>query len=145
MMARWLKFNAAGLLGVGVQLGMLHLLTRTFGLNYLVASGIAVEAAVLHNFLWHEKYTWRSRTQVASGSPLRRLLHFNLSNGAVSLVGNLVLMRMFVGWLGVPVVAANLLAIALCSTLNFAIAEFFVFGLKPETLKPETNDGGLFV
>jgi putative flippase GtrA len=140
MMSRWLKFNAAGILGVGVQLVVLRLLTQMAGLNYLFATALAVEAAVLHNFLWHEKYTWRLRTKLHPHSSVRRLLHFNLSNGAVSIVGNLLLMKILVGWAGLPVIAANLCAIGVCSTVNFLIAEFFVFSAKPEA-----NDGGLFV
>ena len=71
---------------------------------------------------------------------LRRLLHFNLTNGAVSLIGNLSLMKLLVGWFGLPLLAANLCAIAACSTVNFVIAECFVFAAKPQM-----NDGGLFI
>ena len=140
MMVRWLKFNAAGILGVGVQLGILRALTHFAGWNYLWATACAVEAAILHNFIWHERYTWRLRTRRGPGSALRRLLYFNLSNGAVSLLGNLLLMKLLVDWLGLPIIAANLCAIAACSIANFAIAEFFVFAAKPER-----DDGGLFV
>ena len=140
MMARWLKFNAMGILGVAVQLGVLHLLTHYAGLNYLFATACAVEAAILHNFFWHERYTWRVRTRLDPGSSVRRLLHFNLTNGAVSLAGNLLLMKLLVEWFGVPVLTANFGAIVACSTLNFAIAEFFVFAEKREQ-----NDGELFV
>jgi len=139
-MARWLKFNAAGTLGVAVQLGILHALTRLAGLSYLFATLLAVEAAILHNFLWHERYTWRVRTQLDPRSSLRRFLYFNSSNGAVSLIGNLLLMKILVGWFAVPVVLANLCAIAACSTINFVIAEWFVFAAKPQV-----NDGGLFI
>jgi putative flippase GtrA len=140
MISRWLKFNAAGIVGVVVQLGLLHLLTHFAGLHYIFATPLAVEAAILHNFLWHERYTWRVRTQLDSRSSLRRLAYFNLTNGAVSLIGNLVLMSSFVGWFGMPIVTANLCAIGACSTLNFVIAEWFIF-----TAKPEVNDGGLFI
>ena len=58
---RWIKFNAVGAIGVGVQLLMLTLLAKA-GVYYLISTGLAVEAAVLHNFLWHEHYTWRDRT-----------------------------------------------------------------------------------
>lgn len=139
MMKRWLKFNATGILGVGVQLTVLQLL-KHHGLNYLLATALAVEAAILHNFIWHERFTWRIRTRLDPKSPLKRLLHFNLSNGAVSLVGNLLLMKMLVEWFGVPVLPANLCAIVACSTLNFAIAEFFVFAARRKQ-----NDGELFV
>ena len=55
---RWLKFNAVGTIGIAVQLGALALLTSALRINYLLATGLAVEAAVLHNYLWHELFTW---------------------------------------------------------------------------------------
>src|SRR5205085_9977389 len=63
MGARFARFNAVGAMGVAVQLGTLALLTRVLGWDYLVATAIAVEAAVAHNFLWHERYTWADRTR----------------------------------------------------------------------------------
>ena len=45
---RWLKFNFVGLLGIGVQLLALALLTSWLHVNYLLATALAVEAAVVH-------------------------------------------------------------------------------------------------
>src|ERR1700748_3214957 len=104
MISRWLKFNAAGMLGVGLQLALLHGLTRFAHVNYLAATALAVEATLLHNFLWHERYTWRIRTALKPRASLRRYLHFNLTNGAVSLAGNLLLMKLLAGQAGVPLV-----------------------------------------
>jgi len=47
-MIRWLKFNAVGAGGVAVQLAFLALLVR-LGVHYLLATALAVEAAVLQN------------------------------------------------------------------------------------------------
>ena len=58
---RWLKFNSVGAIGIGVQLSVLTLLAGHLGLNYLLATALAVETAVLHNFVWHEKWTWADR------------------------------------------------------------------------------------
>jgi putative flippase GtrA len=57
---RWLKFNLVGTLGFAVQLGCLKLLLH-FQMNYLAATALAVEIAVLHNFVWHERFTWKDR------------------------------------------------------------------------------------
>jgi dolichol-phosphate mannosyltransferase len=135
-----MKFNAAGLFGVGVQLALLHLLAHIAALNYLLSTAIAVEATLVHNFLWHERYTWRIRAKLDPHATVRRFVRFNLTNGIVSLVGNLLLMRLLVGYAGVPLTSANLIAIAACSTINFALAEFFVFAARS---KP--HDGGLFI
>ena len=58
---RWVKFNAVGGVGILVQLGILTLLRSGLGVNYLLATAIAVEATVLHNFFWHERFTWADR------------------------------------------------------------------------------------
>lgn len=58
---RWLAFNVVGSMGVVVQLLVLLTLTEVTGLDYLVATGLAVECAILHNFVWHERWTWRDR------------------------------------------------------------------------------------
>jgi len=126
LLGRWLKFDAVGILGVGVQLAALSLLAGVFGLHYLLATGLAVETAVLHNFLWHEYWTWRDRTRHRPGI-LRRLFRFNLTTGGVSILGNLGLMRLLVGTLGLHYLPANLLTIAACGLLNFLLSEVFVF------------------
>jgi putative flippase GtrA len=128
---RWLKFNAVGTLGVGVQLGALALLVGALQMDYLVATALAVESAVLHNFIWHEYFTWRDRTRRAGGGFLHRLLAFHASNGVVSLFGNLLLMRLLVGAARMPYVAANVMAIAICGLVNFLLAELVVFVSMP--------------
>ena len=73
---RWMRFNLVGAVGIGVQLAMLWLLTA-LGVPYLMATALAVETAVLHNFLWHQRFTWADR----SPGPASRLLRFNLTTG----------------------------------------------------------------
>ena len=124
---RWLKFNAVGALGIVVQMGAFALLFSAFHLNYMVATALAVETAVLHNFVWHERYTWKDRPRGGPRDVLYRLLRFHAGNGAVSLVGNVALMRVFVGGMGMNRYVASGAAIAICTVLNFAIGEWFVF------------------
>ena len=125
--ARWVKFSAVGVLGIGVQMGCFALLASGLHVNYMVATALAVEAAVLHNFAWHERYTWKDRPRGGTRGVARRLARFHAGNGAVSLLGNLALMRLFVGSLGMNRYLASGASIALCSLLNFAISEWFVF------------------
>jgi putative flippase GtrA len=132
VLKRWLKFNSVGILGAVLQLLALKLLVHNVQLNYQVATAIAVELAIVHNFIWHEAFTWRH-----AGLPntwqirARRLLRFNFSNGAVSLIGNLVLMRIFAGTFGWPLLLSNLIAICACALLNFYLSERHVFVSEP--------------
>ena len=123
---RWLKFSAVGALGVLVQLGGLALLRTGLGVPYLLATALAVEMALLHNFVWHEVWTWRDCTRGRRGAA-QRLLRFHATTGAVTLAVNLGLMRLLVGGAHVPYLAANLLAICAGSVANYLCAALVVF------------------
>ncbi len=119
-----MRFNAVGATGVAVQTITLFALLRMTGLHYLAATAIAVEASVLNNFIWHRKWTWadRRRSSVAA-----LLLRFHLTSGAMSLAGNLILMWVLVGRVGLNATLANAATIAVCSIVNFALSDRFVF------------------
>lgn len=122
---RWLKFNAVGATGVAVQLVALAICLK-LGLHYLLATALAVEFALLHNYFWHRRWTWRDRP--AAGA----LLRFHLANGLVSIVSNMLWMRLFVGTFGLPHLPANLASIAITSLINFALGDRWVFSTRPE-------------
>jgi putative flippase GtrA len=121
---RWFKFNLVGAVGIVIQLGVLAVLKSTLNLDYLLATALAVEAAVLHNFIWHETFTWPDRK---TKSCTERLIKFNATNGAISICGNVLAMKLLVGIAGLTYLTANLLSIAACSLLNFVIADRAVF------------------
>jgi putative flippase GtrA len=178
-LVRWCKFNVVGGMGILVQFAALFFLRSVMHFNYLFATAIAVEAAVVHNFVWHEQFTWADRVQPRAepshtsgaeaqnllsgifaalkrcatqrlwfeklrfeaeflqrwraemtslyGPSFRRLLRFNLSNGAVSILGNLALMKVMVGQGHMNYLLANAIAIALCSLANFLVSDEWVF------------------
>lgn len=121
---RWLKFNAVGAAGIGVQLVVLAVLKSGLHLDNLPATMLAVEAAVVHNYVWHEKFTWLDR---ATGSSLMRFAKFNLTAGLFSILGNVLLMHILVGRAGMNYFLGNMVAIAACSIVNFVISDHFVF------------------
>lgn len=127
MLRRWLTFNGVGALGLVVQLGTLALLHQVFEWHYLTATALAVEAAILHNFAWHQRWTWRERREPGWRVVLTRLWRFHLLNGLVSLVGNLAIMAVLTGGMGIHAVAANLAAVSACSVVNFLGSEVVVF------------------
>jgi len=132
---RWLKFNLVGALGIAVQLTVLLGLKSGFHLNYLLATALSVETAVVHNFLWHERYTWADRVRPSWQKSLPRLLRFNLAAGGVSIAGNLALMKMMVGLGHMNYLIANAIAIASCSLLNFLVSEEWIFEAEAKNLQ----------
>lgn len=120
------KFYAVGALGIVVQLVALYFYKPLLEPHYLWATALAVETAVLHNFVWHEFWTWSDRRSSGSERVLR-LWRFHISNGLLSVVGNVLLMRLLVGTLGLHYILANAISIASLAVANFFLSELYVF------------------
>lgn len=129
VLRRWMKFNFVGAMGIGVQLLAVYVCGALLQANSLLATGLGVEAAVLHNFLWHEHFTWADRRCDARQNRgfWLRLLAFNGSAGAISIGGNLFLVWLMISQARIPILPANLVAIACCSILNFTTNDKLIF------------------
>ena len=118
MLSAPVAFALVGLLGFFVQLAVLALLTSA-GVSWLPATIIAVETAIVQNYWCHVFVTWPHRR----GSFVR----FNASMAVTSIGGNVILMAMLVRGFGLPVIAANVVAVGILSAANFLISDRWVF------------------
>jgi len=117
-------FIAVGWLGFALQLTALALLTSLAHWPWLPATIVAVELAVVHNFIWHERVTWCDRTAFSS---FERFARFNIATGMTSIAGNIVLTAICVGVVGLPPIVANAIAVGTMSVVNFFVADRWVF------------------
>lgn len=120
-------FNAVGVLGFVLQLGVLFALKRGLSMNYLAATGLAVEATILHNFIWHEHVTWADVIAPFRHGVWSRLFRFHIANGLISIIGNLGLTWALVERARCPYLIANAASVAVCSLANFFASDRFVF------------------
>jgi putative flippase GtrA len=118
---RILKFACVGCIGVGVNTGALYIFSRWLNLPLATASALAVELAVIGNYLMNARWTFATR--VAS---FRRFAKFNLA----SLFG--LGLNVMIVWVltrfGIYFLAANLLGIAAGFASNYALSSIWVWG-----------------
>jgi putative flippase GtrA len=129
VLVRWGKFNLVGAVGMAVQLGALAFINRLAPGHYMLATAAALEISLLNNFVWHLHYTWRDRfpTRNVNRMLAGQFIRFHLSNGLVSMIGNLALMPVLVEGARIPVVLANAIAILCCSIVNFFLGDRWAF------------------
>ena len=128
ILGRFIRFSAVGALGLAVKFGVLVLMKSVFGLGYMLATTVAVEAAIVHNFVWHSHWTWKDRSRnLTTRDLLLRLLRLHLTSGAVAMATNLVVMRVAVGEAGLHYILANALATIAASSVNFLLANWLVY------------------
>ena len=117
-------------MGAAIQLLLLYFATKEFDLPSVAAMPVAAEIALLHNFVWHECFTWRDRGVLRATSPgqiAARLGRFQIASGLISLGGNTIAMYFLVQRLEVPAMPAAVAAMALCSVVNFLATDRWVY------------------
>jgi putative flippase GtrA len=134
---RWGRFNLVGAIGMVLQLTALAIFNRLAPGHYLCATAAAIELTLLHNFLGHELFTWRDRR--GQSALLTQFIRFHFSNGLVSMLGNLALMRVMVQRARLPLLVANGIAILCCSIVNFCLGDNWVFAGQPAANRPSPS------
>jgi putative flippase GtrA len=122
---RWGIFNVVGFGGFILQLAAIALLTRYFEWSPAAATLVGVEIAFLHNFLGHMRWTWREFPVQTPREWLKRWWRYQLAKTG-SLAANVAVTAALVSIAGLPVEAANIVAVGACAIPNFFIAEWFV-------------------
>jgi putative flippase GtrA len=121
-MAKFIKFLLVGGLGVVVNSLALFVLHQLIRFPLVVASLLAVELAIVNNFLWNDRWTF-GRKKLS----LRRFFQFNLVScgGLVITTGTLWVL---VTHLAAPYLLANLVGIGLATCWNFGINLLWTWG-----------------
>jgi putative flippase GtrA len=109
---------------------LLGLLVHVFKVHYLLATAVSVETAILHNFVWHRRWTWVERSDDRTTGPvIAAFLRFNLTNGLVSLISNLFSAYLLTGFWHLDPVLSNLLSLVPSSVVNYLLSDRVVFRL----------------
>ena len=124
---RFAAFAIVGAIGFVVQMTALELLTVGAGCAAVPATAIAVEMAVLHNFAWHERWTWSDRRAADRSSIAARLAQFHVANGAASMLCTVGGVWILCGVLGWSPLAANVAGVGCTGVVNFLALERWIF------------------
>jgi len=120
-----LKFCAVGASGYAVNLAVFFVCVELLGLHYLLAATVAFVVAVTNNFWWNRHWTFRAK----GGSARFQAPRFFTVSIVAFLFAALVL-ELLVGVAGMPEVAAQAIAIAAATPLNFIGNKMWSFALE---------------
>lgn len=124
---RFIRFGVVGGSGALVNQGLLMLLHGGLGWPLLLSSVIAIETAILNNFLWSSTWIWRYDYDRSFRRVLRKLVQYQVATLFTSMVVNSGVLTGLVYGLSVDYRLANLAGIVAGMGANFAAGEFWVF------------------
>jgi len=118
---RVFKFGVVGISGIVVNLAILYCLVEFLGIEKFIASPVAIEIAIINNFIWND--LWTFSTTLANGkyrSRWQRLFAFNMvsvGGAAINYVVFIALTNIFAVWY----ILAQLIGILLGFIWNFLV------------------------
>ncbi|MCC6161725.1 MAG: GtrA family protein [Acidobacteria bacterium] len=122
MTGRATRFVAVGTVGFFLQMAAAAILL-CFGVRPVLATVLAIEAAILSNHAMHRRWTWRDRSTRRPWTTTLRRAH--VGAGATSLIvgaGTVLLLAD-----RVAPMAAQVLAVLLCAAANYWLADRWIF------------------
>ncbi|HRV93745.1 MAG TPA: glycosyltransferase [Anaerolineae bacterium] len=120
-----ISFLIVGLSGLIINNILMAFFVEFFGLHYLLSAVLATQGSTVWNFAGTEMWVFRDRQQPRKYF-LRRLISFLLMNNAMLLLRGPML-TIFISWLGMHYLSANLLSLILMTLLRFAIADRLIW------------------
>ncbi len=123
LMPDYLKFASVGALGTLVNLGTLALLRYVVGIHHYIASAVAIEVSVIHNFTLNDLWTFR---ESRVGNPLMRLLKFHLTSLTAILIQYVTSVITYTYLIRESIVA-QLIGILLGYVVNYLASRTFVW------------------
>ena len=114
----FMKYSLVGVSGVFVNLGLYLFLTRYYEISQLVAPLIAIESALISNFILNNFWTFGKRI---TQSRIRvKFVKFHLVSGFSALINYSAFLTLFLVF-GLYDILANLIGIGLAAIVNYLI------------------------
>ena len=126
-MAQTIKYFLVGGIGVGVNLGLLYVLTDFLGIWYILSQGIAIAISITNNFFLHRYWTFKN--EISEPKTVERYIKFFI----VSVIGmsiQLGLTFALVENYAMYYLYAAVIAIGTASAFNYLVNRKWTFEIK---------------
>ena len=126
---RLTKFSIVGAIGAVINTGFLWVFTDVAGIFYLYSSAIAIEIAIILQFLMNDRWTFKERRTTHVEQFIKRILKSNLwrSGGLVVNIGVLYFLTEYVG---VYYLLSNIAGIICAFLLNYLFESRLTWGIE---------------
>ncbi|MCW3135227.1 MAG: GtrA family protein [Methanophagales archaeon] len=124
-----IKFSIVGVIGAGINTGFLWILTDLAGLYYLFSSVVAIEIAIMMQFMMNDRWTFKDRKTNDVGQFIKRILKSNLwRSGGLSV--NVGVLYLFTAYIGVYYLLSNIFGIICAFSLNYILESRLTWGIE---------------
>lgn len=140
---RFVVFTMVGISGIFVNTFFLWMGTEWLGLPYQIASLAAIQIAIINNYTWNLRFTWRDREIKGMRRIMRKFGQFTLVSwvaGGVNWIALILLTELGKMYY----LIANLIAILIASLVNYFANDLWTFhsGQRQGSDEAGQSEGG---
>ena len=128
---RFVKFGLVGTWGFVVNMFFLWFLTEKVGVYYLFSSIVAIEIALINNYVLNDLWTWYDRGKEGKKEYFKRMLQYHITASAAMLT-NISILWILTEVFHVYYLASNVFGILCGMLLNFFINDRWTFKHKKQ-------------
>lgn len=131
---RLVKFGLVGTWGFFVNMFFLWFLTEVTGLYYLLSSVLAIEIAMVNNYVLNDLWTWRDRGKTGKREYLKRMLQYHVAASAAALL-NVAVLWILTQPFGIYYLVSNIFGILCGMALNYLVNDRWTFKHRKNPLE----------
>jgi len=121
------KFGVVGTSGVFVNQGVLVLCVEILNVDYKIGSLMAIETAIITNFLLNYNWTFGDRKNKDAKSKSITFLKFNITSFTIAFLLNWGTLVFLTEVAHIEYWISNLAGILVAAAVNFCVSNFWVF------------------
>ena len=123
---RFITFTFVGISGIFVNQAILFYAHESLHVPLALASLIAIQIAIINNFIWNRQFTWTDRPMKGYQAIKKGLIKFTLVSWVAGAL-NWVILLILTEYAGIYYMIANLMAILVASILNYFLNDLWTF------------------
>lgn len=116
-------------------MSILWFLTEMAGLYYLFSSLVAIEIALINNYVLNDLWTWHDRGKAGKREYFKRMLQYHVTASAAMLT-NISVLWILTEVAGIYYLGSNVIGILCGAALNFFVNDRWTFRHRKERVKP---------
>lgn len=131
LLKRIFSFQFIGWIGTGVNLAFLWFCYDVLEWSLLVSGALAIEAAIIHNFVWYYFWTWNDRVVYTFKDFFELLFKYNVLTAIIDFVVRLSILWVLTEYYGVHYIISDIAGMFVAPLFKYLANDSYVFNTEP--------------
>lgn len=132
LLKRILSFQFIGWIGTAVNLAVLWLCYDVLDWPLLVSGALAIEVAIIHNFVWYYFWTWNDRVVYTLRDFLTLFVRYNIFTAAIDFFIRLGILWVLTEYFGIHYIISDIAGMFIAPLLKYITNDAYIFNTEPK-------------